>query len=131
MHPIMYRPWKRFSTPLERLAEESYTGSGTEEDPYIVDWLRNDLEDPQQWPYWYRWLTIAIVSFTTLAVALSSSAYSGGIESLVAEFQVSTELLVGGGERLTGMRTDSVSLFVVGFAFGPLQVASTHPLFLV
>lgn len=105
----MMRPWKRYTTPIERISNEKYTGSGTDEDPFIVDWLRDDVEDPQQWPYWYRWVTIAIVSWTTLAVALSSSAYSGGIESLVEEFQVSTELLTAG-----------ISLFVVGFAFGPL-----------
>jgi len=44
-----------------------------------------------------------------MAVALASSAYSGGIISLQAEFGASRELLIAG-----------VSLFVVGFAFGPL-----------
>ena len=57
----------------------------------------------------YKWSNIAIVSFATLAVALSSSAYTGGIESLIKEFGASQELLIAG-----------VSLFVVGFAFGPL-----------
>ncbi len=96
-------------TPFEDVLNYKYPGSGTDEDPYIVDWLPNDVEDPQRWPAAYKWTCIAIVSFATLAVALSSSAYSGGIESLVKEFHASTELLIAG-----------VSLFVVGFAFGPL-----------
>lgn len=87
----------------------TYPGSGTPEDPYIVDWIDNDPEDPQRWSGGWKWFTIAVVSFTTLAVALASSAYSGGIQSLVLEFGVSTELLTAG-----------ISLFVVGFAFGPL-----------
>lgn len=45
----------------------------------------------------------------TLAVALSSSAYSGGVVSLTEDFGSSRELLIAG-----------ISLFVLGFAFGPL-----------
>jgi multidrug resistance protein len=102
-------PWQTYITPFEHIVAESYPGSGTEEDPYIIDWIHEDAEDPQRWPLWYRWVTIAIVSWTTLAVALSSSAYSGGIKPLIIEFGASQELLIAG-----------VSLFVVGFAFGPL-----------
>jgi hypothetical protein len=58
---------------------------------------------------WYKWTTIIIASWATLTVALSSSAYSGGVESLMEDFGASEELLIAG-----------VSLFVVGFAFGPL-----------
>lgn len=79
------------------------------EDPYIIDWIQNDPEDPQRWSGTWKWFTIAVVSFTTLAVALASSAYSGGILSLEEDFGASAELLTAG-----------ISLFVVGFAFGPL-----------
>lgn len=102
-------PWQINTTPFENILAEPYPGSGTEEDPYIIDWLHEDPEDPQKWPLSYRWITILIVSLTTLAVALSSSAYSGGIKPLIIEFGASQELLIAG-----------VSLFVVGFAFGPL-----------
>jgi hypothetical protein len=82
---------------------------GTESDPFIVDWINDDPEDPQRWPIVYKWCTIIIAAIATLAVALSSSAYSGGVQSLGEEFGASRELLIAG-----------VSLFVVGFAFGPL-----------
>jgi hypothetical protein len=67
------------------------------------------MEDPQQWKASYKWFTVITASWATLAVALSSSAYSGGQQSLIREFGVSSELVTGG-----------LSLFVVGFAFGPL-----------
>ena len=104
--------WRRRVTPFEEILAHRYSGSGTETDPYIVDWIQNDPEDPQQWSTMYKWLTIVIVSWATLAVALSSSAYSGGIDSLIADFGTSEELLVAG-----------ISLYVVGFAFGPLYVS--------
>jgi hypothetical protein len=83
-------------TPFERIVNHKYQGSGTEESPYLVDWLPDDPEDPQQWGSTYKWFNIAVVSFATLAVALSSSAYSGGVKSLHAEFGTSSELLTAG-----------------------------------
>lgn len=55
------------------------------------------------------YLQIFIASMMTLAVALSSSAYSGGVISIMEDFGSSRELLIAG-----------ISLFVLGFAFGPL-----------
>lgn len=54
-------------------------------------------------------VSVAVAAVATMAVALASSAYSGGVQSLRADFGSSRELLIAG-----------VSLFVVGFAFGPL-----------
>jgi hypothetical protein len=108
-HTLKKRPWRPYITPFDSLVAAKYPGSGTMEDPYIIDWIQHDPEDPQRWSSVWKWFTILVVSFTTLAVALASSAYSGGIRSLQAEFGASQELLVAG-----------ISLFVVGFAFGPL-----------
>ncbi|WWD18216.1 hypothetical protein CI109_102666 [Kwoniella shandongensis] len=111
-------PWRRYVTPFETIVARKYPGSGTEEDPYVVDWLPGDVEDPQLWPSVYKWTTIILVSWVTLAVALSSSAYSGGVQSMMAEFHSSQELLIAG-----------ISLFVVGFAFGPLIWAPLSEVF--
>lgn len=89
-------------TPFDRVYHHKYPGSGTPEDPFIIDWIRDDPEDPQRWPGRYKWFTIGIASFSTLAVALSSSAYTGGILRLIEDFDASEELLTAG-----------VSLFVV------------------
>jgi len=85
-----------YVTPFERILNHKYQGQGTEENPYLVDWLSDDPEDPQQWGSTYKWFTIAVASFATLAVALSSSAYSGGVKSLAEEFGTSSELLTAG-----------------------------------
>ncbi|WVQ85714.1 hypothetical protein IAT38_007880 [Cryptococcus sp. DSM 104549] len=111
-------PWRPYVTPFEQIIGKKYSGAGTSEDPFIVDWLSGDAEDPQNWPGWYKWHTIFVVSWMTLAVALSSSAYSGGVNSMYAEFKVSIELLIAG-----------ISLFVVGFAFGPLFWAPLSEVF--
>ncbi|WVR05572.1 hypothetical protein IAU60_002591 [Kwoniella sp. DSM 27419] len=108
-YTLKKRPWRMYVTPFEDIVGKKYPGNGTQEDPYIVDWLPGDKEDPQNWPAAYKWSMIAVVSWLTLAVALSSSAYTGGAGDIVREFHVSTELVIAG-----------VSLFVVGFAFGPL-----------
>ncbi|WWC88201.1 uncharacterized protein L201_003106 [Kwoniella dendrophila CBS 6074] len=108
-YTLKKRPWRPYVTPFEEIIARKYPGSGTNEDPYIVDWLPHDNEDPQSWSSTYKWTCIAVVSMLTMAVALSSSAYTGGAGDIVAEFGASTELVIAG-----------VSLFVVGFAFGPL-----------
>lgn len=112
------KPWLAHVTPFEKILNHKYPGSGTEQDPYIVDWLGDDLEDPQRWTAVYKWTQILIVSLATLSVALSSSAYTGGVEDLIKEFHASQELLIAG-----------VSLFVVGFAFGPLMWAPMSEVF--
>jgi hypothetical protein len=122
-YTLSKRPWRFYVTPFERIVNHKYQGAGTEESPYLVDWLPNDPEDPQQWGAGYKWFTIAVASFATLAVALSSSAYSGGVKSLVAEFGASTELLTAGlslVRSLISFRGYADYQFVVGFAFGPL-----------
>jgi hypothetical protein len=93
LRKTIYRP---YVTPFERILHHKYPGSGTNEDPYIVDWIGDDPEDPQRWPTVYKWTTIVIVSIATLAVALSSSAYSGGIQNLEESFGASQELLIAG-----------------------------------
>jgi hypothetical protein len=42
-------PWRRYITPTEDLLACKYDGQGTDADPYIVDWLENDAENPQHW----------------------------------------------------------------------------------
>jgi len=50
----IYRP---YVTPFEKILNHHYQGSGTEQDPYIVDWLPKDEEDPQTWSTVYKWFT--------------------------------------------------------------------------
>ena len=73
-----------------------YKGSGTEEDPYIVDWITQDPRNPMRYGIVKRWSITAIVAIATLAVALVSSAYSGGAKEVIAEFGCSQEVFTLG-----------------------------------
>lgn len=86
-----------------------YAGSGTEDDPYSVDFTPCDPFNPQAWSKTKKWSMTFLTAFSTLAVAFVSSAFSGGLEYIMEEFKISQELSILG-----------ISLFVVGFAIGPL-----------
>ncbi|KAK5167955.1 MFS siderochrome iron transporter 1 [Saxophila tyrrhenica] len=95
-----------------------YAGSGTEEDPYVVTWIENDPRNPMLYSKTKKWSITLLVAFATLAVAFVSSAYSGGSNQVIQEFQISQEIFVLG-----------TSLFVLGFAIGPLLWAPLSELF--
>ncbi|KAI4858964.1 MFS general substrate transporter [Hypoxylon rubiginosum] len=103
-------------TPAVRNYE--YQGSGTEADPYLVVWLPHDPRNPMNFSDGKKWLITGVVAFATLSVALVSSAYSGGIAEIMAQFSISQEVAILG-----------VSLFVLGFAIGPLLWAPLSELF--
>ncbi|PWN23510.1 putative mfs-multidrug-resistance transporter [Microstroma glucosiphilum] len=112
-------PWQRAVTPFHRLVEHEYDGKGTEESPYLVHWLpHDDPENPMTWGEYSRWGLAIFVSVSTLAVALASSAYSGAVDSIGAELGGSEEVLILG-----------VSMFVLGFAIGPLFWAPLSEMF--
>ncbi|KAL8874306.1 MAG: hypothetical protein Q9174_000346 [Haloplaca sp. 1 TL-2023] len=86
-----------------------YVGSGTEDDPYVVEFLREDSGNPMTFTKVKKWTITILVAFVTLAVAFVSSAFSGGIAKIVDEFSVSLEVATLG-----------IAFYVVGFAIGPL-----------
>ncbi|KAL1585222.1 hypothetical protein WHR41_05866 [Cladosporium halotolerans] len=95
-----------------------YEGSGTEEDPFVVNWIPNDPRNPMLYSEFKKWSITALVAIATLAVAFVSSAYSGGAREVIAEFGCSQEVFTLG-----------ISLFVLGFAIGPLLWAPLSELF--
>ena len=86
-----------------------YPGSGTEDDPYLVEFIPDDPRNPMFFSKSKKWLITLLVAFVTLAVSFVSSAYSGGMAQIMEEFEVDSEVAVLG-----------ISLFVLGFAIGPL-----------
>lgn len=100
------------------VAQYPYTGSGTEDDPFAVSWLPNDPRNPMNFGTVKKWAITILVSFVTLAVALVSSAYSGGMSQIIVAFGVEEEIVILG-----------VSLFVLGFAVRyppPLYTANSN-----
>ena len=71
----------------------SYSGQGTEDDPFVVGWLEDDNRNPYNWPLRRRAFITCCISGSSLAAALSSSAYTGSNIQIMQEFSVSTEVL--------------------------------------
>ena len=103
------RSWRRYVTPIESILTHKYKGTGAPTDPYLIDWLPNDLEDPLKWSPVARWIQMIMVGLATLTLTSGSSAYTGGAKDIVEEFHVSDEVVLLG-----------VSLYVLGFGAGPL-----------
>ncbi|KAK8101879.1 putative mfs-multidrug-resistance transporter [Apiospora kogelbergensis] len=95
-----------------------YPGSGTPEDPYVINWIPHDPRNPFNFSTVTKWFITFTVALATLAVALVSSAYSGGIRQIIMEFGINQEVATLG-----------VSLFVLGFAVGPLLWAPLSEVF--
>ncbi|KAK9769001.1 putative Major facilitator superfamily (MFS) profile domain-containing protein [Seiridium cardinale] len=102
----------------DAVLKHPYSGSGTEEDPYRISWIPHDPRNPMGFGTATKWFITLMVALSTLAVALVSSAYTGGLKQIILEFGISQELATLG-----------VSLFVVGFAVGPLLWAPLSEVF--
>ncbi|RDW92645.1 hypothetical protein BP5796_02039 [Coleophoma crateriformis] len=95
-----------------------YEGAGTHESPYIVTWIPNDAGNPMGWSTPRKWALSSVGAVSMLATAFSSSAYSAPIQEVLVGFNIDTEVATLG-----------VSLFVLGFAVGPLMWAPLSELY--
>lgn len=95
-----------------------YPGHGTSDSPYLVEFLPNDSRNALNFSRSKKWLITILQAIATLAVTFTSTAYSGGLSSILMHFHVSTEVAILG-----------VSMFVVGFALGPLIWAPLSELY--
>ncbi|KAJ6094075.1 hypothetical protein N7467_002920 [Penicillium canescens] len=102
----------------QEIIDHPYPGAGTDDDPFAVTWIPNDPRNPMNFSEVKKWSFTMLVAIATLAVALVSSAYTGGIQEIMADFGIGQELATLG-----------VSLFVLGFAIGPLLWAPLSELF--
>lgn len=94
----------------DAVLKHEYPGQGTEKSPYLVDFLPEDSYNPMTFAHGRKWMITIVHAWATLALAFASSAYSGGFTSLRHDFpHASQEIIILG-----------VSMFVVGFALGPL-----------
>ncbi|KAJ5514983.1 Major facilitator superfamily domain general substrate transporter [Penicillium fimorum] len=102
----------------QEIIDHPYPGSGTEEDPYAVTWIPHDPRNPMNFSNVRKWTLTMLVAIATLAVSLVSSAYTGGLREIMMQFHIGQEVATLG-----------VSLFVLGFAIGPLLWAPLSELF--
>ncbi|KAI1134906.1 polyamine transporter 1 [Hypoxylon sp. FL0543] len=87
----------------------NYRGEGTREDPFVVDFITDDPKNPMKFSEAKKWTITSLQAIAVLAVTFVSTAYSGGISEVIKDFRISEEVAILG-----------ISLFVLGFALGPL-----------
>ena len=92
-----------------KTATHVYPGSGTDQDPYIVGWIVGDPRNPLLFNDVTKWFWTLLVALATMAVALTTSAYTAPAKELKSDFGMSQEVFELG-----------LSLFVLGFAVGPI-----------
>ena len=86
----------------------TYYGSGTEDDPFVVEFRKDDPSNPINWSQSRKWFIAAIATLSVFSVTFTSSAYSVSANEVFKDFDISTEVFIIG-----------LSLFVLGFAIGP------------
>lgn len=96
----------------------SYLGRGTEEDPYICEFIPNDPRNPLRWSTFRKWVVAIGASIATFVVTFCSSAYSSVTRDIMREFDQSTIVVTLG-----------LSLFVLGYAVGPVLFAPMSELY--
>lgn len=99
----------RVSIITPEVYSHPYAGCGTQDEPYVVDFLPGDPLNPHNWETWRRWMFLSIVAVSTLAVSFCTSAYLSALPQLREHFQASDLVITLG-----------LSLFILGFALGPL-----------
>ncbi|KAB8336668.1 hypothetical protein FH972_020979 [Carpinus fangiana] len=89
-------------------------------DPNVVTWDGpDDPENPMNWTDRKKWLLIAVVSSITFTTPLASSMFAPGVPQLMREFNSDSTLLA----------SFVVSVFLLGFVFGPLFIAPMSELY--
>ena len=89
-------------------------------DPNIVDWdSLDDPADPMNFTGSIKSINVGIVSALTFITPLASSMFAPGVPEIMAEFNSTNTLLAG----------FVVSVYVLGFAIGPLLLAPASELY--
>jgi hypothetical protein len=89
--------------------KQSYAGHGTNDDPYVIDFLRNDRQNAMSFSKGRKWGMAVPQALSFFAVTFGSSVYASGIPEVMQRFHVSQEVATLG-----------IALYVLGFALGPI-----------
>ncbi|KAL2149226.1 hypothetical protein VTH82DRAFT_8574 [Thermothelomyces myriococcoides] len=85
-----------------------------EKDPNVVTWDGpDDPMNPKNWTMRKKWINIGVLSFSTFVTPLGSSMFAPGIPQILEEFN----------ETSNTVATFIMSIYILGFAFGPLIIA--------
>ena len=96
------------------------SNTGEQVDPNIVFWDGDDdPANPLNWSTGLKWGNIAVLSAMTFLTPLASSMFAPGVPDVMREFHSDSNLIA----------TFVVSIYVLGFAFGPLVCAPLSELY--
>jgi hypothetical protein len=85
----------------------------TEQDPNVVDFDGpDDLANPMNWTSAKKWGMVFLISAITFLTPLASSIFAPGIPEVMRDFGSTNDMLKG----------FMLSVYVLGFAFGPLSM---------
>lgn len=99
------------AAPTDRLTQG---GGDDNNDPNVVWWDGDDdPENPYNWPTWRKVANCVIISFLTFVTPLASSIFAPGVPALMRDL----------GSDSPALAAFVVSVYILGFAFGPLLVA--------
>jgi multidrug resistance protein len=89
-------------------------GTNSDDEANIVWWDgEDDPANPYNWPTWRKVVNCVFISFCTLITPLGSSVFAPAVPQLMREFK---------SDNLE-LAAFVVSVYVLGFAFGPLLIA--------
>ncbi|KAH7213051.1 major facilitator superfamily domain-containing protein [Fusarium oxysporum] len=97
----------------KEMLEAEIKANATSSDPNVIDWQENDPENPLNWPAHERGAHVVIISFMTLTVNLAATMFAPAASDLAKDFAITNATVV----------TLVVSIYLLGFAFGPLLIA--------
>ncbi|RSL79411.1 hypothetical protein CEP51_007371 [Fusarium floridanum] len=98
----------------EKDTRQSSEDDSSPNDPDIVWWDSDtDPENPYHWPKWRKLSNCGLISLLTLIEPLASSIFAPGIPDLMRDFESTN----------TELGAFVMSVYVLGFAFGPMILA--------
>ncbi|TKX20853.1 MFS transporter-like protein 128 [Elsinoe australis] len=95
-----------------KTAQTTGTNATTTDPMFEVDFEEGDKRDPHNWPFWYKAIIIATMSFGTTTVVLYSTSYTSPIPGLIAEFGITEQIGILG-----------VTTYLLGLALGSIVLA--------
>lgn len=98
-------------------AEESTDDPESGKDVQLIDWNENDPHNPRNWSTPKKVFVTFEICLLTTSVYIGSAIFTAGIEDITQQFHVSeVKALLG------------LTLFVLGYALGPMIWVSSYPL---
>ncbi|KAI1178394.1 major facilitator superfamily domain-containing protein [Nemania sp. FL0916] len=95
------------------------SNASNDQDANVMDFDNDDPEHPYNWPVWRTRLNLVLISCMTFLTPLASSIFAPGVPQLVTEFHSSN----------LAIASFVVSVYVLGFAAGPLVLAPLSELY--